>query len=142
MLLWGHMKILIAEDDRTSQLLLNHVLAPVGSIDIVENGHEAITLFKKSLEIKENYDLVCLDILMPVQDGYITLDTMRHLESSAGVAIEKRSKIIMTTSQGDQKSITEAFLRECDAYLVKPIYKKALLDQLQDMALINKVMAN
>ena len=86
-----------------------------------------------ALEKSQPYDLICLDIMMPEMDGHQALREIRALEQASGT---RRAKIIMTTALVDQKSVMDAIREKCDYFLVKPIRKAALLDQLRVLALI------
>ena len=72
------MKTLIVEDDFTSRLLLQGLLQPYGVCHICVNGREAIDAFKKALDEKESYNLVCLDIMMPEIDGQAALKQIQN----------------------------------------------------------------
>ena len=71
------MKSLVAEDDQLARLLLQSILSRYGECHIVENGEEAVNRVVSSIEASEPYDLMCLDILMPVSMA------IRHLLKSA-----------------------------------------------------------
>jgi two-component system, chemotaxis family, chemotaxis protein CheY len=128
------MKVLVVEDDFTSRLLLQKLLAPYGECHIAVNGKEAVAAFGGALEAGQPYDLVCLDIMMPEKDGHEALREMRGLEEARNIVSTQGAKIIMTTALGDIKSVTSAYDEMCDGYLVKPIDKAkliALLDELK-----------
>ena len=59
------MKMLIAEDDSASRLLLQRLLEPYGQVHVVMNGRDAIDTFRLAMERNDPYNLVCLDITMP-----------------------------------------------------------------------------
>lgn len=136
------MRILIAEDDKTSQLLLNHVLSPVGAVDIANDGLEAIAMVENSILQKKPYDLICLDILMPKLDGFDALSSIREIERKSGLQCSARSRVIVTSTLGDPQSINRAYKNECDAYMVKPIIKKALLQKISDFSPVSTGMCN
>jgi two-component system chemotaxis response regulator CheY len=125
------MKILIAEDDFVSRKILNTILAPLGEVDIAANGHEAFTAVKMAFENNQPYDLICLDIMMPEVDGIMVLKKIRQLEAQKGLDPEKRSKIIMTTALSDKSHVLAAAQANCDGFLVKPIEKDRLFDELR-----------
>ncbi|MDH4205345.1 MAG: response regulator [Desulfobacteraceae bacterium] len=125
------MKILIAEDDFVSRKLVNTLLAPLGEVDIAANGNEALTAVKMALENNEPYDLICLDILMPGYDGIVALKKIRQLEAQKGLSPEKKSKIIMTTAVSDKSYVLAAAQANCDGFLVKPINKDRLFDEIR-----------
>jgi two-component system chemotaxis response regulator CheY len=126
------MKVLIAEDDFTSRLLLQKLLAPYGECHIAINGREALTAFKEARGKRRAYDLICLDIMMPEMDGQTTSREIRTIEDGAGTRTGKKVKILMTTALNDMKTVTAAFRELCDDYLVKPIDKAKLLNHLSD----------
>jgi len=125
------MKILIAEDDFVSRKILNTILAPLGEVDIAANGNEAFTAFKMAFETDQPYDLICLDIMMPEVDGIMVLKKIRQLEAQKGLDPEKRSKIIMTTAVSDKSYVLAAAQANCNGFLVKPITKERLFDELR-----------
>ncbi len=125
------MKILIAEDDFVSRNILNKLLTPIGKVDIAVNGKEAYTAVKSALENNQFYDLICLDILMPELDGILTLKKIRQLEDEKGLNAENRSKIFMTTAASDKNHVVAAAQANCNGFLVKPIEKNRLFDEIQ-----------
>lgn len=130
------MKTLIAEDDFTSRLLLQGILQVYGECHISVNGLEAVEAFRIALDSGEPYDLVCLDIMMPEMDGQAALKRIRGIEEEAGVFTTDGAKIIMTTALDDKKNIMGAFKEQCDVYLVKPIDRAKLVEQLKALKLI------
>lgn len=130
------MKILIVDDDFTSRLLLQKLLAAYGECHIAVNGREAVEAICRARREGEPYDLACLDIMMPEMDGQGALKIIRAVESAAGITSSAGVKIIMTTALGDLKNVSAAFSQLADAYLVKPIDKTTLLTKLRELALI------
>jgi two-component system chemotaxis response regulator CheY len=128
------LKILIAEDDLVSQLLMKEFLKKVGTCHVAVNGKEGVEAARKAIEAFDPYDLICLDIMMPEMDGQQALKAIRALERTAG--IEQRAKIIMTTAVSDESNVLDAIREECDGFLVKPIQRAVLLDRLREFDLI------
>ena len=91
------MKILLAEDDFATRKFMASFLSKYGECDITVDGMEAVDAFMMALEDGEPYDLVCLDIMMPVMDGYQALMGIRNLEKQRNVPEDKAVKVIMTT---------------------------------------------
>ena len=125
------MKILIAEDDFVSRKLINTLLSPLGEVDIAVNGNEAIIAVKIALKNNQPYDFICLDILMPEVDGIMALKKIRQLEAQKGINPEARSKIFMTTAVSDKNYVVAAAQAHCDGFLVKPITKDRLFDEIR-----------
>jgi two-component system, chemotaxis family, chemotaxis protein CheY len=138
------MRILIAEDDVTSQLLLKTFLSKYGECHLAVNGKEAVAAFRTGQESGKNYDLVCMDIMMPEMDGQTAVQEIRELEKAGGSSSAKGAqlvmtngaKIIMTTALNDVKNVFQAFHSLCDAYLFKPIDTAKLLAHLREFHLI------
>jgi two-component system chemotaxis response regulator CheY len=132
----GNLKILIVEDDFYTRRLLQRILSPLGECDIAVNGEEAIDAYKNTLKEEFAYDLICLDILMPVMDGQETLKQIRRLEENAGIYGDNGVKIIMITVMDDNKNILKAFRSGCEGYITKPIDKKKLLAKITELGLM------
>ena len=130
------MKILIAEDEITSRLFLQGLLKSYGPSYIAANGKEAVEAVRLALEAGEPYDLICLDIMMPGIDGLQALRVIRLMEKAKGIAGPDRVKIIMTTALADRANISKAIQQQCDCFLVKPIQKAKLMEELRKLALI------
>ena len=131
------MKFLIAEDDFTSRLLLQRMLAAYGNCDVVINGKEAVESFDLAHQGGEPYDLICLDIMMPEMDGKQALKAMREIEKKHGIRQNQEVKIIMTTALDSPRHVFEAYYQGgCTSYLVKPIVRAKLFTQLSELGLI------
>lgn len=133
----GALKILIVEDDFFTRRLLQRILSPLGECDIAVNGDEAIDAFRNSLTSEFSYDLICLDILMPVMDGHETLEKIRLAEEAMGIYGDDGVKVIMITVLDDNKNILRAFRRGCEGYITKPIDKKKLLARIEELGLLD-----
>ncbi|NOZ74030.1 MAG: response regulator [FCB group bacterium] len=130
------MKVLIVDDVLTNVLLIKAYLSSLGSIDSAQDGKTAVDLFQKALSAEEPYDLVCLDIMMPVFDGHWTLKAMRRIEQEYKVSDEKRSKIIMVTALANPKTVVQALENGCDSYIAKPVRKNVLFERLEQLNLM------
>ncbi len=133
----GALKILIVEDDFFTRRLLQRILAPLGESDIAVNGEEAIDAFRNSLADEFTYDLICLDILMPIMDGHETLQKIRQAEEAMGIFGSDGVKVIMITVLDDNKSILQAFRTGCEGYITKPIDKKKLMARIEELGLLD-----
>ncbi|MBI5946241.1 MAG: response regulator [Chloroflexi bacterium] len=131
------MKSLIVEDDFTTRLLMQKFLAPYGESHVAINGEEAIAVFTNAINSDEPYQLVCLDIMMPEMNGHAVLQEIRAIEERKEIMLGDGAKVIMTTALGDMDNKLAAVNEFCDAYLVKPIDRKKLLDLIQSFGLIS-----
>ena len=128
------MKALIAEDDRLTCNLMQIMLeGRFESVDVAQDGFEAIVLVCEQLKRGIPYDLVCLDIMMPNRDGWSVLKTIRYMEDTLGTELQKRSKIVVTTGLEDSENVLSSFREQCDAYLLKPITTPLLWDKLAEL---------
>lgn len=123
-------KILIAEDDFFSRKLLCKILAALGEVDIAVSGKEALAAVQMALDEHEPYQLICLDVMMPQVDGLKALQGIRQLEGQAGVKEENQAKVVITTASSDRKKVLAAAKAGCDAYLIKPLTKLRLFEEL------------
>lgn len=131
------MNTLIVDDDFTSRLLLQEILKVHGPTHMAVNGKEAIEALRVARESGNPYDLVCLDIMMPEMNGQEALQVLRADEEKAGILAGNGVKVVMTTALRDGDNIVESFTEACDAYLVKPIDRVKLLEELRKLELIS-----
>jgi len=81
--------------------------------------------------------LICLDIMMPLMDGYQALNRIREVEKEKGTLEEEAVKIIMTTALSEGKNVTKAFGLGCTAYAGKPIDQDKFENVLKKLGLIS-----
>jgi len=124
------MKTLIVDDDPVNLKLCIKYLSIYGQCVSAMNGSEAIEKFKHAMNVNIPFQLILLDIMMPETDGHTALQEIRKIEKENKVTFEKRTKIIMATALSDFKHVTAAFDEMADGYLVKPIDKIRLLNEI------------
>ena len=132
------MKCLIVEDDFTARKLLQIYLSDYADCFVAVNGHEAVEAVRQAQEEGQPYDLICLDIMMPAMDGREALEAIRVVEKEYGIGGLDGAKVIMTTALDDSKNIMGAFRSGCEAYIVKPIRKAKLLEQMEELGLLTE----
>ena len=130
------MKILLAEDDYVTRKAMSSFLSRYGECDVTVDGMEAVDAFMLALEEGEPYDLVCLDIMMPVMDGYQALVGIRNLEKERNIPEDKATKVIMTTALNDEANVKMAFELGCTIYSGKPIDQERFEQALKKLELI------
>ncbi len=130
------MKILLAEDDFATRKFMSDFLSKYGECDVTVDGMEAVDAFMMALEDDEPYDLACLDIMMPVMDGYQALMGIRNLEKERGISPEDGVKVIMATALNDEKNVKMAFDLGCTIYSGKPIDKERFEMAIKKLGLV------
>jgi CheY-like chemotaxis protein len=114
------LKILLVEDNLINQKITLLTLQPlVNSIDTAKNGKEALDKFGTS-----NYDLILMDIQMPIMSGLVAAEKIRALEASTNAHIP----IIAITANamlGDKERCISAGI---DDYISKPFQPAALIE--------------
>lgn len=113
------MRILVAEDEQQLSHVLSSAMTASGyQVDIVNNGQEAVE------QAKENaYDVIILDIMMPVKSGLEALKEIR--------ATGNRTYIMMLTAMGEEDDKVTGLDAGADDYLTKPFSLKELLARLR-----------
>jgi two-component system chemotaxis response regulator CheY len=130
------MRFLVVDDDFEARLLMKRLLRPFGDVDVAADGDECVAAFSLAHKDGEPYSLVTLDILMPHMDGQQALREIREIEKDLGVSPDKRVKVIMVSGLDDTEELHDAFfLGEAASYIVKPIRKEALLQEVAKLGL-------
>ncbi|MDT8446259.1 MAG: response regulator [bacterium] len=127
------MKMLIVDDDEINRKLLQALVKPFGSTEQVENGLDAIASYQAALELGEPYEVIFLDIMMPLMNGHDCLAKLRELEWDKGLEKGEGSKVVMVTALGDARNVMTAFSAGAEYYLVKPIQQKKLYELMSEM---------
>lgn len=118
------MKILIVDDDTTNRMVLSAYLKKDGyTVVAAENGEQAIAIFQS-----EEPDLILMDVMMPIMDGYEATRKIKSLTS------DKFIPIIFLTAMTDEKALSRCVEVGGDDFLTKPynrIILKAKIDALE-----------
>ena len=113
--------ILLAEDIKLNQKVAVHMLASYGyQADIANNGEEAVAALKRC-----SYDLVLMDMQMPVLDG---LEATKQIRAASDICQPYIVAMTANAMQGDRERCIAAGM---DDYISKPISKRDLLSVLQ-----------
>ncbi|RVU71003.1 response regulator transcription factor [Lactobacillus xujianguonis] len=115
------MKILVAEDEPQLLRVLTVAMEKSGyEVDPVDNGQKAVEHAKEN-----SYDVMILDIMMPVMDGITALKEIRHSGD--------KTYVIMLTAKAEVDDRVTGLDSGADDYLTKPFSLKELLARLRSM---------
>ncbi len=115
-------RVLVAEDTESNRYVMERLLAELGcEVTCVENGAAAVEAVRR-----EGFDLVLMDVMMPIMDGEQATQTIRGLAGPAA-----RTPIIGVTAhslQSERERLLSAGMTAC---LAKPVRKDALETAIQ-----------
>ncbi|MGE4442042.1 MAG: response regulator [Desulfomicrobium sp.] len=131
------MRILIVEDDFVGRKIMHQLLLEYGQCDVAVDGLEAVKAYDLAWEAGEPYEVMFLDIMMPNMSGHEALKIIRDKERQRGVTPQNEVKVIMTSALDDVKNVTQSFFQGgASAYLVKPIERRKVIEELRKLGLI------
>jgi PAS domain S-box-containing protein len=117
--------ILVAEDNEDNQMLIKAYLQKTTHhLTLAENGAVAVERFQAG-----HYDLVLMDMQMPVMDGYTATRRLRQWEQEQH---QSPTVIVALTANALPEEIQQSLEAGCNGHLSKPIKKAALLAALAD----------
>lgn len=117
------LRVLMADDNVTNRRVVELMLATVGAtITGVEDGAEAVNAF-----LTEPFDLVLMDMMMPVMDGLSAVRAIREHEEAAAIT---RTPIVMLTANAMPEHVAESLSAGADRHLAKPITVEALFQAI------------
>lgn len=117
------LRILLAEDSDENRLLIAAFLRGTPhQLDTAQNGHIAVEMFKS-----RRYDLVLIDVNMPVLDGYSAVASMRACEREQGAS---RTPIVALSGRAMVEDRVRAIGTGCDGYLTKPLRRAVLIEAI------------
>jgi two-component system, sensor histidine kinase and response regulator len=119
--------ILVAEDNQMNQRLTARFLEKMGhTVTLAQDGQEALTLVQH-----QHFDLVLMDMRMPVMDGLQATRRIRSLESSSG----KRLPILALTANAFDEDRNLCLKAGMDGFLSKPVSPAELRAEIERLAL-------
>ena len=118
-------RILLAEDIDINREIVQTLLEPTKvEIDCALDGVEAVRLFRASPDV---YDLILMDIQMPIMDGYEATQAIRSL----GFAKAETIPIVAMTAHVFREDIDRCLAAGMNAHVGKPLDIRELIDKLQ-----------
>ena len=119
------LRLLLAEDHPTNQRVVKLILEPLGvDLTIVENGAEAIEACRKT-----KFDLVLMDVQMPVMDGLTAVRAIRAREAAVGLP---RLPIAMLSANALEEHRQASVQAGADVHICKPVTPQTLTDGIDE----------
>lgn len=112
------MKILIIEDDEILSDTIKQCLKNKYEVEQAFDGQEGVLYAEQDI-----YDIIILDLMIPIMDGYEVLKTLRRKKIY--------TPILVLTAKGELEDKLKGFSNGADDYLVKPFEKEELLARLE-----------
>jgi len=121
---------LVVDDEPTNRFILKSLLKKNG-FEVIEaaNGEEAIELF-----LKNSPDIIFMDIMMPVMNGYVATEKIKSLSK------EKFIPIIFLTAMTNDESLNKCIDSGGDDFLTKPFNKTILMSKIHSMRRIQDLI--
>lgn len=111
-------KILIVDDEvKIREVLKEYAVFEGFSVDMAENGFEAVSLAKAN-----DYDIILMDIMMPKLDGFSAVKKIKEI---------KDTRIIMLSARGEEYDKLFGFELGIDDYVVKPFSPKEVMARIK-----------
>ncbi|MDP1632137.1 MAG: ATP-binding protein [Caulobacter sp.] len=121
-----NLRILFADDHAVNQRVVAMMMAPLGvDLTIVENGQLAVEAAAVAA-----FDLILMDVQMPVMDGLTATRQIRAMESETG---RSRTPIISLTANAMPEDVKRSLDTGADMHLAKPIRPAALIAAIESL---------
>jgi CheY-like chemotaxis protein len=119
-------RLLIVEDSESSRAMIcSHLREERFDFDEADNGAVAV---EKAKAVR--FDLILMDIKMPMMDGYEAMRRIRQWEQSRGLA---RTPIIAFTASSFEEDVQLAIQNGADLHVAKPVKKEALAAAIKSL---------
>ena len=116
-------RILLVEDSKDNQMLVyTYVKHTPFHVDVADNGEVGVKKYTS-----RDYDLVLLDMQMPVMDGYTTTKSIREWERKIGM---RPTTIIALTASAFEEDVRRCLDAGCTGHIAKPVKKSTLMDTI------------
>jgi signal transduction histidine kinase/ActR/RegA family two-component response regulator len=120
----GRLRVLVADDHPTNRRVVELMLGDIADLVTAANGQEALD----AVNAGPDFDLVLMDMQMPVMDGLSAVRQIRQSETAKGT---RRLPIIMLTANAMPEHIADAIAAGADLHLGKPFTAQALFDAME-----------
>jgi PAS domain S-box-containing protein len=115
----GGLRVLLAEDHPVNQRVVQLILGEYGvEVVTVENGAEAVAAFAASLQGGSRFDLILMDMQMPVMDGLAATRAVRTIEAARPEIAA--TPIVMLSANAMDQHLADTEAAGADRHLAKP----------------------
>jgi two-component system chemotaxis response regulator CheY len=112
-------KVLVVDDNAEYAEMLQLALVPYADVDVTANGTEGFRAFCNGLRTSEPYRIICLDMNMPMRDGFETVQSIRLMEKKLSVSVAQGVKIVIVTGAPDYFNTKRALYAGAEAIVSK-----------------------
>ena len=124
------MRILIVEDEYVSLTKMKAIFSEIGKCDLASNGKEALDLFHRAYLESTRYDLITIDIDIPIING---IELLKMITKDEELLFIPPAKKMVITASSSVNNVFLAIENKCDAYLVKPVKREVLKEKLRTL---------
>jgi len=118
------LRVLLAEDHPVNRKVVELILGSIGAdMTCVENGALAVEAFRT-----RRFDVILMDMQMPVMDGLTAIRQIRGIEAASGAA---RTPILSLTANAMPEHVDASFAAGADDHLTKPISAPGLIATIE-----------
>jgi len=128
-------KTLVIDDQPVIRKHIEILLKDFCECAFADDGSKGLELFEQALQTGRPFELVTLDIEMPVMNGHETLAMIRAIEEKNGILGLDGVKVVMSTSREDSQHIFSAFNEGCEAYVKKIDMEKKLVEEIKKLGI-------
>ncbi|MCK5131819.1 MAG: response regulator [Candidatus Sabulitectum sp.] len=120
------LSVLLAEDSPDNRfLIMKYTEAFPWKITVAENGQEALDHY-----LQEKFDLILMDMQMPVMDGY---EATRSIRAHESISMSEHIPIVALTAHALREEVKKCLDAGCDIHISKPVRKRNLVEKLDEL---------
>jgi two-component system chemotaxis response regulator CheY len=120
-------KVLIVDDSMFIAKQLGQILTSEG-FEVVDTAGDGAQGLEKYKAMKDNIDIVTMDITMPVMDGVTAMEKI--------LEFDKEARVIMVSALGKEDVVKKCLMLGAKSYIVKPLDRKKVLERV--VSIVNR----
>lgn len=129
----GRQVVLIVEDSQFMVEIIKNLLQQQGvDLEVGYNGQEACEKVEEYLKMKKMFDIILMDLYMPIMDGYEASTQIRKLEAKYGISESEKHFICGHSSEANRQVEIKCLKNGMDDIIAKPMNVKTLKRMLYD----------